>query len=101
VKIAGTNHDQELLEARGLAAHRWEQLFGMEQQIQRDTAALEARPKERPAQFGDETLPDRTLEVRNLDWEQQTEARALALAALREQAKRERAELESFITKRR
>ena len=97
IKVASSSrHDAELAEARGLAAHRWEQLLGMEQQIQRDAAALAARPRKRPSERTDETLPDRTLEQRNRDWEQQTEHKATALALLREQARRERHELEAF-----
>lgn len=96
LKLDGSRHDAELAEARGLAMNRWGALLGMEQQIQRETADLAARPRKRPSERTDETLPDRTLEQRNKDWEQQTEHKATALALLREQAKRERAELESF-----
>lgn len=97
IKVATSRHDAELAEAKALAAYRWEQLLGMEQQIQRDAAALQSRPRHRPSERADETLPDRTLEQRNKDWEQQTEHRATALALLREQTKRERAELESLV----
>lgn len=34
VKIAGTGHDAELAEATSLAAYRWNQLLGMESQVQ-------------------------------------------------------------------
>jgi hypothetical protein len=95
-KLEGTRHDGELLEARGLAAHRWGQLLGMEEQIGREEQRLAARPKTRPAQPGDETLPDRTLEQRNADWQVQTKDIRAGLADLKEQAKRERRELESF-----
>ncbi len=96
IKVAGTAHDTELAEARALAAAEWSGLLDMEAQIQRDAAALAARPKHRPSERTDETLRDRTLAERDRAWEQQTRDRATGLAALREQAKRERAELESF-----
>jgi hypothetical protein len=46
-------------------------------------------------------LPDRTIDQRNADWQVETKNRRAGLADLKEQAKRERKELESFITKRR
>ncbi len=97
IKVAGSSrHDAELAEARGLAAYRWEQLLGMEQQIQREATALESRPKKRPAQSGDELVPDRTIAEWEEAFEHQTKHAHVALAALREQAKRERRELEGF-----
>jgi hypothetical protein len=51
IKIAeGTRHDAELAEARGLAAHRWNQLLSMEAQVEREEQQLVARPKQRPPQ---------------------------------------------------
>jgi hypothetical protein len=100
IKVAGTRHDAELAEAKGLAASRWNQLLGMEQQVERDADALGARPKKRPGQRDDELLPDRTLEARNREWEEETKSRHLGLAELRKLASTERSELESFITKR-
>jgi hypothetical protein len=101
IKAAGSSHDAELAEARALAADRWSKFLDLEAQIVREEQQLALRPKKRPAQPGDETLPDRTLAQRNVDYELQTKDRREGLAALREQAKRERKELESFITKRR
>jgi hypothetical protein len=97
IRIAdGTRHDAELAEAKGLAAWRWNQLLGMEQQIVREEQQLAARPKTRPAQPGDETLPDRTLEQRNADWQVETKDRRAAIAELRKLAEKERRELDSF-----
>jgi hypothetical protein len=97
IKIAeGTRFDGQMTEAKGLAASRWHQLLSMEQQVVREEEILAARPKTRPAQPGDETLPDRTLEQRNADWQVQTKDIRAGLADLKEQAKRERRELESF-----
>ena len=95
-KLEGTRHDGELLEARGLAAHRWGQLLGMEEQIGREEQQLALRPKKRPTQPGDEVLPDRTLAQRDAGWLDETKYKHAALADLKEQAKRERRELESF-----
>jgi hypothetical protein len=39
-KIAGTAHDAELAEAKGIAASRWEQLLNLDQQIPREEASL-------------------------------------------------------------
>jgi len=101
LKLATTGHDAELAEAKGLAAHRWGRMLDLEAQVQREEAALTSRPKNRPAQPGDETLPDRTLEKRNAKWQHETKDMHAALVALKEQAKRERRELEAFIAKRR
>ena len=99
IKVAGSRHDAELIEARGLAAHKWEQLLGMEQQIQREEQQLAARPKSRPSQPGDEVLPDRTLAQRDAGWLDETNYKRDSLAALKEQARAERQELEHFISK--
>jgi hypothetical protein len=95
-KLEGTWHDGELLEARGLAAHRWGQLLGMEEQIGREEQQLALRPKKRPAQPGDELLPDRTLAQRDAGWQDETKHHRAALADMKEQAKRERRELEAL-----
>jgi hypothetical protein len=71
----------------------------MEQQIERDTAALAARPKKRPGQRDDELLPDRTLEARNRQWEEETKSRHLGLAELRKLTSTERSELEAYIVR--
>jgi hypothetical protein len=97
--LTGNRHDQELLEARHLAARRWEQLLSMEQQIVREEQQLAARPKTRPATPGDEVLPDRTLAQRDAEWLDATKYRRNLLAELKEQAKTERRTLDSFITK--
>lgn len=100
IKIAeGTRFDGQLTEAKGLAASRWSQLLGLEQQVIRKEGILAARPKTRPAQPGDEVLPDRTLEQRNAAWLDETKHRRSAFADLKEQAKKERKKLESFVTK--
>ena len=96
LKFDGTRHDTELNEARGLAMSRWNQLLSLEQQVVREEALLAARPTNRPAQKGDEVLPDRTLEQRNVAWQDETKHKRGALADLKEQAKRERKELEAL-----
>jgi hypothetical protein len=96
IKATGSSHRPEIDEALGLASHRWNQLLAMEQQVVREEAALATRPKKRPAQPGDEVLPDRTLAQRDAAWVDETKYKQDSLAALKEQAKRERKELESF-----
>lgn len=76
-------------------------MIGMESQVERDAAALAARPRKRPSERADETLPDRTLEQRNADWEQQTKDRHIALAKLRRLASAEREELKGYMARRR
>jgi hypothetical protein len=75
---------------------RWSRLIEMESQIQREEAALASRPKTRPAQFGDELLPDRTLRQRDAEWQEATKYRRGLLGELKDQAKAERKELESL-----
>jgi hypothetical protein len=97
IKIAeGTRFDEQLVEAKGLAANRWNLLLGMEQQIDREEQHLAARPPTRPAQPGDEVLPDRTISQRSADWQVQTKYLHAAHADLKEQAKAERKDLESL-----
>jgi hypothetical protein len=73
----------------------------MEEQIVREEQQLAARPKTRPAQQGDDLLPDRTIAQRDADWQVETKNRRAGLEDLKEQAKRERKELESYIKSRR
>jgi hypothetical protein len=96
-----TRFDGALREACGIAANKWSQLLEKEEQVIREEAALASRPKNRPAQQGDDLLPDRTLDARNAAWDDETRHRRESLAALKEQAERERKELEAFVTKRR
>jgi hypothetical protein len=99
-KFDGTRHDAGLNEAPGLAMSRWNQLLSMEQQAIREEQQLALRPKTRPAQPGDEALPDRTLEQRNAAWLDETKHRRAAFAGLKEQAKVEPKLLEAFVVKR-
>jgi hypothetical protein len=96
MKFVGTAHDMELAEARGLASSRWFRLLDLEQQILRDEAALASRPKTRPAQLGDDVLPDRTIASRTAAYADETKARIAQLADEREQAKNERRSLEGL-----
>jgi hypothetical protein len=101
ITAAGSGHRPEIDEALGLATHRWSRLLDMEQQVEREAAVLASRPKNRPAELTDDTLPDRTLEKRNADWQEQTKHMRAAHADLTKLAEKERRELESFVTKRR
>jgi hypothetical protein len=76
--------------------HRWNRLVDLEAQVVREEGILAARPKIRPAQPGDEVLPDRMLKQRNAAWQDETKHKRGALAELKEQAKRERKELEAL-----
>jgi hypothetical protein len=96
LKFEGTRHDAELAEARGLAMSRWARLLDLDAQVIREEQQLASRPKNRPAQQGDDVLPDRTIDERNRQWQDETTHRKGTLADLKEQAKRERKELEAF-----
>lgn len=99
LKLAGTIHDGEIAQAKGSAAARWNGLVGMESQIQREEATLASRPKNRPAQPGDDVLPDRALKQRDEEWQDKTKYLRDSLAALKAEAASERRLLESYITK--
>ena len=99
-KLDGTRFDEQMLEARGHAASRWSRLLDLEAQVQRDEVALASRPKKRPSEPGDDLVPDRTLAERDRAFEQETKVRRESLAALKDQAKAERRELEGFTSKR-
>jgi hypothetical protein len=101
LRLAGTMHDGEIAQAKGIAAARWSVLIGMEQQIEREEATLASRPKKRPASATDDTLPDRLLEKQEREWQEKTKYLHAALADLRKSAATERKELESFTAKRR
>jgi hypothetical protein len=101
IVAANSSHRAELDEALGLAAHRWEQLLSMESQVQGEEQQLAARPKSRPPQPGDDTLPDRTIEKQAREWVDATKHRRESLAALRDQARAERQELEGYMAGRR
>jgi hypothetical protein len=102
IKVAdGTRHDQALAEAKSLAASRWNQLLNIEQQIVREEQILAKRGKKRPPAHDEELLPDRTVAQRDAAYLDETKHRQSALAELKEQAKAERRELESFITTKR
>jgi hypothetical protein len=95
--IVGTSRfDAELLEARSLAGSRWSKLLDAEAQVERDEAALASRPKTRPAEPGDDLLPDRTLRQRGAAYADETKARIAALADFRESAKNERRALDAL-----
>ena len=100
IRAANSSHQSEIAEALGIATNRWSRLLEMESQIQREEQELAGRPKKRPSEHGDELVPDRTLLERDRAWEEATKHRAESLAALKDLAKAERRELESF-TKRR
>ena len=96
VVAAGSQHEPEIREALGLATHRWNRLLDMEQQVIREEQQLAARPKERPVERIDDTLPDRTLEKKNADWQGQTRHMQSSLEDLRKLAETERRELEEL-----
>lgn len=99
VKLAGTAHDAELIEARGLAAYRWEQLLGMEAQVGREEQALALRPKKRPRELGDDLLAAEAIKRFEQAFEDQTKHRVGSLAELKKLAAAERNALESFTKK--
>jgi hypothetical protein len=96
IRVAGQSYDAQLAKARGLASLRWSRLLDMEAQAQREEAALASRPKQRPSQPSDDTVPDRTLAKWNAAWEGETQSARDGLKLLKQEAARERKELESY-----
>jgi hypothetical protein len=100
IKLDGSRYDAELLQAKASAAGRWLRLQQLKAQVEREAAILAARPKER-GYPGDEFIADSLVARQAEAWKVQTDEMASSLEYIREQAKQERKELESFITKRR
>ena len=94
--LDGTRHYEELAEAKSLAMTRWATLIDMESQVQREEAALASRPKSRPAQPGDDALPNRTIEKQAQAFVEQTKYLQTSLAELRTLAAAQRRELEGY-----
>jgi S-methylmethionine-dependent homocysteine/selenocysteine methylase len=101
IKIAGTAHDAELAEAKGIAASRWEQLLNLEAQIPREEANLAVLERGRVADSTDEFAGPELRAKKDRDHRDRVEARRAGIKGLREEAKRVRAELESYTAKRR
>jgi hypothetical protein len=99
VKLDGSRHDAELMTAKASAAGRWMRLQQLEAQVEREAAMLAARPKERGYAPGDEFIADSLVERQKAAWKVETDALASSLEYIREEAKRERAALLSFVTK--
>ncbi len=91
-----SGHRGEIDEALGLATARWERLFGMEAQVQRETQDLALRPRKRPGQFGDDMLSGDVLLRLRKAYEQETKGLQDELADLRKLAAAERKELEGL-----
>ena len=99
IKLEGNRHDSELLAAKSTAAGRWLRLQQLEAQVEREAAALAARPKERGYAPGDEFIADSLVERQAEAWKVQTDQMASSLEYIREEAKKERAVLTSFVVK--
>ena len=98
-KLGGTSHDEELIQAKAAAAARWERLLDLEGQVQWEEQHLAARPKKRPQAPGDDLIASEVIKRMEDAFATETDGLSAALADLRELAKKERRELESFITK--
>jgi hypothetical protein len=99
IKAAGSSHDQELAEARALAADRWLKLLDLEAQVQRDEQLVAARGK-RPGNPGDKMLADEVIRRMDDEYEAQTRFRRESVEQERELAVSTRKELEAYIVKR-
>jgi hypothetical protein len=64
--------------------------------VQRDEQNLAARPKKRPSEPGDDMLASEVIKRQEAAFEEETKSRRESLAALKDQAKAERKQLESF-----
>jgi hypothetical protein len=99
IKAVGSSHDQELAEARALAADRWLKLLDLEAQVQRDEQLVAARGK-RPGNPGDKMLADEVIRRMDDEYEAQTRFRRESVEQERELAVSTRKELEAYIVKR-
>ena len=99
VKLDGSRHDAELMTAKASAAGRWMRLQQLEEQVEREAAILAARPKERGYAPGDEFVADSIVARQAEAWKAQTDEMASSLEYIREEAKKERAILQSFVVK--
>lgn len=99
VKLEGNRHDAELMTAKAAAAGRWLRLQQIEAQVEREAAILATRPKERGYAPGDEFIADSIVARQAEAWKAQTDEMASSLEYIREEAKRERAILTSFVVK--
>jgi hypothetical protein len=100
VKLDGSRHDAEWAEAKALAAHRWSRLLDLEGQVQREEQTLAARPKNRPKAPSDDLIASEVIERMATAFAQETDGMRAGVEQLKEQAKRERRELESLIVRR-
>jgi hypothetical protein len=89
-----------LAAGKAAAAARWEQLLNLEAQVPREEANLAAPERGRVPDPNDEFAPRELLAKKDADHRNRVEARRDGLKQLKEEAKRERQELESYITKR-
>jgi hypothetical protein len=96
---AGSQHRPEIDEALGLATWRWSRLHDLESQCLREEQILATRGKKRPPAHDEELLPDRTVAQRDAAYLDETKHRKAALGDLKAEAKKERAELESYVVK--
>jgi hypothetical protein len=99
ITAARSGHQAELTEALGLAAARWEQLLNLEAQIPREGAQLAALERGRVPDPADEFAPTELLAKKDAAHRNRVESRRESIKRLKEQAKAERKELESYIVK--
>ena len=100
IKVAGSSgHADEINEALGLAASRWEQLLGMEAQIPREEANLAVLERGRVPDPTDEFAGPELRAKKDADHRDRVESRRRGLKQLKEEAKRMRKELDSFQAK--
>ena len=96
IEIAGSAHDKELAEAKGLAAYRWDQLLAFEAQIPRDEATLAVLELGRGADAGDQWAPEKLIAHKDAAHRERIESERAAIRELKAQTKAERKELESY-----
>jgi hypothetical protein len=101
IRAARSSHQPEIAEALGSAVRRWELLLNLEAQIPREEAHLAVLERGRIPDPADEYAPRELLAKKDAAHRATVESRRDQVKQMKEQAKRERKELESFVTKRR
>jgi hypothetical protein len=83
IKASSSTHQSEIAAALGLAAHRWNQLLALEQQVTREEQELAVRPRRRGTAPGDEFLASELVKKAEAAWEEETKARRDSLAEMK------------------
>ena len=75
LKLGGTAHDSELMEAKAVAAGRWSRLLDLEAQVHREEQNLAARPRKGACEPADKMLAAEVIKRFEAEFAAQTDVR--------------------------